>query len=151
MEMVENYKFTHRYQVVCETGTLDPVKINNSEGMYRYLSEMYESLEPGVEHFSILGLNNAMEIVMCKTLFQGGISSTVVDIRVVAKHLLDSYCVSCVVAHNHPSGNLKASSEDIRITKDLFAGLKTLNIRLLDHIILGNGYYSFADDGLIPC
>jgi DNA repair protein RadC len=79
---------------------------------------------------------------------QGGITGTVVDPRLVAKYAVESLAVGVILAHNHPSGNLKPSTPDKVLTDKVKEGLKYLDIKLLDHIILTNdGYYSMMEEG----
>ena len=77
---------------------------------------------------------------------QGGLDSSLVDIRLLLKLLLEKEATAFIVAHNHPSGNLQASEADRNLTRKIKAAVAYLNIQLLDHLIIaGNSYYSFAD------
>lgn len=81
---------------------------------------------------------------------QGGINQSVVDLRMVFSAALNCLATAIIMCHNHPSGNIKPSQDDIKITKKLKDGGDILNIKLLDHIIITEeSYYSFADEGLI--
>lgn len=81
---------------------------------------------------------------------QGGIAGTVVDIRLVLKYAIDNLASGIILVHNHPSGNLKPSPQDIQIAKKLKEAARWMDISLLDSIILGeDGYCSLADEGLI--
>jgi DNA repair protein RadC len=78
------------------------------------------------------------------------VAGTVVDIKLIAKYAIDCLASGVILAHNHPSGNLKPSNEDLAITKRIKEGLKTLDIQVLDHIILtSDGYLSFGDEGIL--
>ncbi len=80
----------------------------------------------------------------------GGVSGTVVDPKKVFKIALDGGASSIIICHNHPSGNIKPSDSDIRLTKKITEAGNLLDIRVLDHIISGdNTYFSFADEGLM--
>jgi DNA repair protein RadC len=99
------------------------------------------------EEFWALFLNRANMIIDRYRLSQGGISSTVTDIRLILKAALDRMATQIIICHNHPSTNLKPSTEDIAFTKKLQEGAKLLDITVLDHIIVSKGgYYSFADN-----
>ena len=102
------------------------------------------------EVFYILFLNRANEIIAEKVLSTGGVSSTVIDPRVIFKEAVNYLASSIMVSHNHPSGNTKPSQQDIVITQKLKEGGKILDIVLLDHIIITDrGYFSFSDEGMI--
>ena len=84
------------------------------------------------------------------SLARGGISSIIVDVRIIFATALKCVASSIIVAHNHPSMNLTPSEADKEITKKLKEGGKLLDIKVLDHLIVTTeGYYSFADDGVI--
>jgi len=105
--------------------------------------EIYESV-------FILLLNRANITTGWAKISQGGISGSVVDIRIVCKYAIDALASGVIIAHNHPSGALMPSDADNKITKSLAAALKVLEIPLHDHVILTTeGYFSFADEGLI--
>ena len=79
-----------------------------------------------------------------------GLSATVVDPKIIFKKALEHSASSIILAHNHPSGNLKPSEEDIKITEKLIRAAGNLDIKILDHLIFGlEAYYSFADEGQI--
>ena len=102
------------------------------------------------ESFFVLLLNNANETVGFAKISQGGISGTYVDPIIIVKYVVDTMSKSVIVAHNHPSGNLKASEPDKKVTKRLKDILTLLDVTLLDHIILAEStYLSFADEGLL--
>ncbi|HXO73961.1 MAG TPA: DNA repair protein RadC, partial [Puia sp.] len=102
------------------------------------------------EVFGVLYLNQAGRINHFEVMSQGGITGTVVDPRLIFKRALEIEAVSIIVCHNHPSGNLKPSKADEILTAKLSEGAKLLDIKLLDHIIVGdNSYFSFADEGLL--
>ena len=77
-------------------------------------------------------------------------ASTLADPRIIFKHALENSSSSLVLCHNHPSGSLKASEDDCRLTKKLVAGAELLDIHIIDHIIFTDGgYLSFADQGML--
>ena len=104
-----------------------------------------------VEEFNVLFLNRANYVKGIFRLSRGGITGTVADPRILFATALKGLAVGIIVAHNHPSGSTKPSSQDIELTRRLKEGGKLLDIQLIDHIILTpqSGFYSFADEGLL--
>ena len=102
------------------------------------------------EEFHVLYLNRAHVPLTCQQLFKGGITGTVTDVRVVMKKALQWGATAMIVAHNHPSGALYPSENDKRMTKKLVSAAKTLDLTVLDHLIVTrSGYFSFSDQGLM--
>jgi DNA repair protein RadC len=102
------------------------------------------------ECFCILLLNRANKVLKIARISDGGITGTVVDQRKVFKIALDNNATSIILGHNHPSGQLTPSDADIQLTKKMKDAGVTLDLPVLDHIIVGDGcYYSFADEGIM--
>ncbi len=102
------------------------------------------------ESFFALYLNQANKVLGIKKISESGISSTLVDVRIVMQTALLCNASGIIVAHNHPSGNLNPSSSDIKMTAQIKEASKMMNMTLLDHVILtSDSHYSFADDGMI--
>jgi DNA repair protein RadC len=102
------------------------------------------------EEFWILLMNQANHIVGKSLISKGGVSGTVVDSKMVFKPALDALASGIILVHNHPSGNLKPSQQDIVLTRKLADAGRVLDIAIHDHLIITNGnYYSFADMGMI--
>jgi DNA repair protein RadC len=102
------------------------------------------------EESAMITLNRANEVISVDKLSSGGTSGVIVDAKVVFTIALKLTGHSIILAHNHPSGNLKPSEQDIEITRKLRSGGDILDIRVLDHIILSDtGYLSMADEGYI--
>lgn len=102
------------------------------------------------ETFKVIYLNQQNSVLSIKTISEGGIAGTVVDPRLIYKEALNQTAVALILAHNHPSGNLKPSRADISITDKMKSAGLLLDIKVLDHLIISeHGYYSFADEGLI--
>ncbi len=100
------------------------------------------------EIFAVLFLNRANRVIALETVSEGGITGTVVDIRIILKKAVLHDAVSIVLCHNHPSGNLQPSRADELITQKIKEAAAFFDIRLLDHIIVStDGHYSFADEG----
>lgn len=102
------------------------------------------------EEFWILLLNRANQVIKKERISSGGVTGTVVDPKIVFKAALEHLACGIVLAHNHPSGNLKASQEDLALTQKLKDAGNLLDIRLLDHLIITNGgFLSFSDEGIL--
>ena len=100
------------------------------------------------EAFLVMYTNRANKIIHHQILSQGGVSGTIVDIRLILKIAIEKLASGIFVAHNHPSGKLNPSPADEKITKQLHEAARLMDIILLDHIIVGdNDYYSFSDEG----
>jgi len=102
------------------------------------------------EEFWVLYLNNSNKVVYKNQLSKGGITGTIVDIRLVLKTALEVGAVGLILCHNHPSGTLKPSKADITLTEKLKSAAQSLDIQVLDHIIITEkAYFSFADEVMI--
>ncbi len=123
-------------------------KIITSRDAYLVLSHLMSDLPH--EEFWVLLLNRANNVIHRQKISQGGISGTVMDIRLIMKVALENLSSSIILYHNHPSGNCKPSDADREITKRMREVGKIMDIPVLDHIIVANNtYYSFSDEGLI--
>jgi DNA repair protein RadC len=102
------------------------------------------------EEFWLLFLNRANKVTHKEQLSKGGVAGTVVDAKLIFKRALELQASGIILAHNHPSGNLQPSQQDITITNQLRDGAKLLDMSILDHLIIAeNQYFSFADEGLL--
>lgn len=102
------------------------------------------------EEFWILLLNRANEVIGRNNLSKGGVSGTVVDAKMIFKMAIEKLASAIILAHNHPSGNLRPSQADISLTNKIRDAGNILDIPVLDHLIIGNGaYYSFKDEGIL--
>ena len=102
------------------------------------------------EEFWILFLNRSNRVINRMKLSQGGISGTVIDVRMVMKKAIEYLASGIIVCHNHPSGNLNPSESDTKITQKIKEAGNLMDIQLLDHLIISEkDYYSFADNGLL--
>ena len=127
--------------------TVDLQKITSSKAVFEIMQPIIGELLH--EEFWVLYLNNANKVIYKAQLSKGGITGTVVDIRLIFKIALEHNATAVILSHNHPSGKLLASDVDRDITKKLkFAG-EQLDIKVLDHIIITEkGYLSFQDEGI---
>ncbi|WP_209390643.1 DNA repair protein RadC [Chryseobacterium sp. RR2-3-20] len=123
-------------QISCSKDAYDILKI--------HLSDLR------TEEFWAVFLNQSNKVIHFSQLTQGGISQSIVDVRILFKTALEHFSTGLIIAHNHPSGNKKPSAEDISITKKIKDAGNLMNIQLLDHLIITqNSYLSFADEGLL--
>ena len=101
------------------------------------------------ETFKVLLLNNANNIIGCTTVSEGGLTPTIVDVRVIMQTALVSNATSIILTHNHPSGNPRPSIHDDSLTKKIKSACELMDIRLLDHIIVTpyDSFYSYCDEG----
>lgn len=131
--------------------TLFPAtKITSSKTSSEFIRQFYSDDIEIYESMFILLLNNSNTTIGYAKISQGGIVGTVVDVRIIAKYAVESLATGLILAHNHPSGNLKPSEADKAITKKTKEALKLLDVNVLDHIILTkDSYFSFTDEGLI--
>jgi DNA repair protein RadC len=113
----------------------------------------FRSIWPSYEHIEfiyMLMLNRQNQVLGCHQISKGGMTGTVVDVRVVFQVALKSCATSIIVAHNHPSGNLDPSDADKKITRQLKEAGAFLEIPLIDHLILTEaGFLSMADEGIL--
>lgn len=126
-------------------------KISGSRDAFEILKANWdENKIEFVEHFKVMFTNRANKVLGILEVSSGGVSGTVADPKVIFAGAIKAGACGFIVAHNHPSGNLTASQSDIELTRRLRDGGKLLEIQLLDHIILTTeGYFSFADEGMI--
>ena len=126
-------------------------KINSAIEAANIIKEIFPVGEIELqEQFIVLYLNQANEVIGYYRHSKGAINATVADPRIILAAALKSLCVSMIIAHNHPSGNLKPSRADEEMTLKIKEASKFMDIRLLDHVIVTKeGYYSFADEGLL--
>ena len=139
-----------RFEIRKVTEDFPRAQICGSKDCETYIRQFYFDDIEVFESFFILLLNRLNNTIGYAKISQGGISGTVVDVRIIAKYAVESLATSVNLAHNHPSGNLQPSDADIQITQKCKDALKLLEVQTLDHIILtAESYFSFADNGLI--
>ena len=118
-------------------------------------ADIYELMGPLIgdlpnEEFWVISLNQSAKLIKKVRISVGGITQTSADIRLIMRVLIDTRATQFAAVHNHPSGNIRPSNEDKRLTEQLKKAAGLLNIRMIDHVIITNGgYYSFGDEGLI--
>lgn len=123
-------------------------QISSSKDAYQILKLHLADLR--TEEFWAVFLNQSNKVIHISQLTQGGINQSIVDIRIVFKTALEHFATGIIISHNHPSGNVKPSAEDVGITKKIKEAGNLMNIQLLDHLIITqNSYLSFADEGIL--
>lgn len=125
------------------------IKFTSSEKVANYLIPRLADLQQEV--FYVLFLNRNNEVKAEKPIHRGGVSATIVDPKLIFREAINQLASALILAHNHPSGNLRPSQADISITHKLARAGQLFDIKVLDHIIVSHrGYFSFADEGIMP-
>ena len=122
-------------------------KITSSKKVFEIMQPIIGELPH--EEFWVLYLNNSNKVIFKSQISKGGITGTVVDTRMIFKTAFEHYATSIIISHNHPSGKLQASESDLQLTKKLKVAGQTLDVQVLDHVIITEfAYLSFRDDGI---
>lgn len=122
-------------------------RITSAKDVYE---ELYAFCKKKQEHFLMITLDGASHIIETRTIFIGTLNQSMVHPREVFANAISDRAAGIIIAHNHPSGTLKASQADIQITQRLKEVAKLVGIELLDHVILASGgYFSFSEEGLL--
>ena len=122
--------------------------LSGAEEAYRFLKPRLRDLP--YEAFAVIFLNQKHGVLAYRELFRGSVHASSVHPREIVKAVLKENAAAVLLAHNHPSGHVSPSPDDLRLTEDLKSLLAHLDVRVVDHIILGgNGYFSFAREGLL--
>ena len=132
-----------------QSTTLQRPIINSSTDAYDAIAHYL--LEKDVESFFVMLLSNNNKLIRVVPRSHGGINETLVDRKIVFKVALENNTVKIILAHNHPSGEIKPSQADINTTRTIVEAGKIMSIQVLDHLIIGEDdrYYSFLDNGMI--
>ena len=127
---------------------LEKKKISSSVSVFELMQPIIGELPH--EEFWIIYTNNSNKVIQKQLLSRGGITGTLVDVRLVLKNALELSATGLILAHNHPSGTLNPSEADKQITQKLKTAAQSLDIKVLDHVIVTEkAYFSFADENLI--
>ncbi len=131
--------------------TQENPRITSSQDAHKILKSIWNENKIELnEEFKIILLNQNNRILGFVNLSSGGVTGTVVDIKHIIASLCKANASAIILAHNHPSGNLKPSKTDIKLTKKIKEACKLIDVNILDHLIItSDSYYSFADEGLI--
>ncbi|MCF7561169.1 DNA repair protein RadC [Sabulilitoribacter multivorans] len=127
---------------------LEKKKITSSSAVFELMQPVIGELDH--EEFWIIYVNNSNKVIQKSQLSKGGITGTLVDVRLVLKTALEVGATGLILAHNHPSGTLKPSEADKQITQKLKQAAQSLDIKVLDHLIITEkAYFSFADETIL--
>lgn len=127
---------------------LERKKITSSASVFELLQPLIGDLPH--EEFWIVYLNNSNKVIQKNQLSKGGITGTLVDVRLALKTALEVGATGIILSHNHPSGTLRPSEADKQLTKKIKLASESLDIKILDHLIITEkAYYSFADEGVL--
>lgn len=130
------------------TDTPSKPKLQSSNQVYELMKPVLLDLEH--EEFWVIFMNQSGALIKYERISAGGVSGTVVDVRMIMKSAIEVLASSIILVHNHPSGNLKASIQDERITKQMIEAGNFMQISIADHLIFSNnGYLSFRDEGMM--
>ena len=136
----------------CELGRRRAVEqperrqVRSATQVYDYFYPLMRDLP--VEEFHVLLLNQSATVIDSVRIGVGGLTETAVDVRVILREALLKRATALILCHNHPSGNLRPSAHDDRLTRQMQEATKLLNLNLADHVIFtDSGYYSYADEG----
>ena len=141
-EITINYKPLHK--------TGDLTKVTNSRDSVDFFRQIWSERMQYVEEFYVLLLNRSNKIIGYSKISEGGCNGTVVDVKLIFQAALKTNAQGIILCHNHPSGNLKPSDQDVQLTKKVKQAGITMEIPVLDHIILTyESYFSFADEGIM--
>lgn len=122
--------------------------IKSSNDAYKIMLNVLSDLPH--EEFWVVYLNRKNEVLKKENISKGGINGTVADVKIIFKHAIEQLASSIVLFHNHPSGSLTPSNEDIKLTKKIKDTGVLMDTPVIDHIIIGEKkYYSFADEGIL--
>lgn len=126
-------------------------RITGSKDAYEVLLQCWDNTKIDLlEQFKVIFTNRGNKVLGVMEVSSGGIAGTVADSRLIFAAAIKALATGIIISHNHPSGNLTPSQADIDLTRKIKEGGKLLEIQLLDHIIVtSEGYYSFADEGII--
>lgn len=137
----------------CEKlGVIDSEPVNDSEHVAKLLYENWDKNTIGLqETFKVLLLNNANKVKGTYQASTGGITGTLVDLRLLFAVVLKTVSTSIILAHNHPSGTLRPSKADLDLTKKIQKAADLFDIKIMDHLIIvpTGKYYSFSDNGML--
>ena len=124
------------------------LSINSSNDAFNIIADVLSDLPH--EEFWVIYLNKKNEVLKKENISKGGIDGTIADTKIIFKHAIEQLASALILFHNHPSGNLKPSKADIKLTKKLKETGIMLDTPVLDHLIIGEkDYFSFADEGII--
>lgn len=136
------------YKLKAEIQDFPIEKILKAEDAYNYAKKFFFDDINIYESTFVILLNRVHNTLGYAKISQGGVNCTIVDKRIVAKYAVESLASGVILVHNHPSGNIKPSREDDRLTSEVQSCLSLFEVKLIDHLVITeNGYYSYNDEG----
>jgi DNA repair protein RadC len=131
-----------------DIGLEEKIKVMSSQSAYNAIKSKLSDLPH--EEFWVIFLSRNNNVIKTDCISKGGVNGTVVDTRLIFKPAIECLASGIILAHNHPSGNLKPSQEDIHLTKKVKEAARLLDMAVQDHLIIGDQvYFSFADEGIL--
>ncbi len=131
-----------------DIGVEEKIKVISSQTAYNAIKSKLSDLPH--EEFWVIFLSRNNNVIKTDCISKGGVSGTVVDMRLILKPAIENLASGIILAHNHPSGNLKPSQEDIHLTKKVKEAARLIDMIVQDHLIIGDQeYFSFADEGIL--
>jgi DNA repair protein RadC len=124
-------------------------RLKSSTDSAEHLQAFLNQYPKDQEHFAIVFMNSQNQIISTEVISSGSLSSASVFPREIVKRLLALEAGAIIIGHNHPSGETLPSNSDRAVTKKIQTAVSSIDVDLLDHIICGNGFYSFSDQGLL--
>lgn len=135
------------YKLTCTTNEMQSIQVTGPADAAVFAANFFEDDINIYESCFIILLNRANKIIGWYKVSSGGLDATIIDKRIICKVAIDALSAGVILVHNHPSGEVKPSSADIKMTKEVKDCLKLFDVLLLDHIILSEKkYYSFTDE-----
>ena len=124
-------------------------RLKSAADSARHLRAFLDQHPKDQEHFVVVFMNSQNQIISTELISSGSLATAAVFPREIVKRLLALEAGAIIVAHNHPSGETTPSNSDRALTKKLQRGLEAIDVSLLDHLVIGDGFYSFSDQGLL--
>ena len=138
------------YTLSCKKNDFNCINKKSPEDSYEFSNKFYFDDINIYESVFIILVNRRMNTIGYAKISQGGISGSVVDIRIICKYAIESLCSGVILVHNHPSGILRPSKQDEEVALNLKKALSMFDKKLIDSLIISDSdYYSFVDNGLI--
>ena len=135
------------YKLTCTTNEMQSIQVTGPADAAVFAANFFEDDINIYESCFIILLNGANKIIGWYKVSSGGLDATIIDKRIICKVAIDALSAGVILVHNHPSGEVKPSSADIKMTKEVKDCLKLFDVVLVDHIILSEKkYYSFTDE-----
>lgn len=142
---------SYKYDFKCKkTTSFKSVKIKSSDDAYKYALQFWKSDINMYESCFIMLLDRARNVIGWAKISQGGVATTIMDVRIICKYAIETLSSSVILLHNHPSGSVKPSPQDKQLTQQIKDGLNVFGIPLDDHLVMSEEeYFSFCDEGLL--